>query len=308
MSLSGNAAGAGEASHLGIQQIQFVGSHNSYKRAMDREHFIALEKRNPQAARSLEYSHIPLVEQLNLGLRKLELDVFNTARFTVGHVQDIDMNSHCTPLEDCLRQIVQWSDANPQHVPLWISINAKDQQIDGLSPVTAFGATAFARLDAVLNAVLAHRLLRPHEVKQPGLPPTWPAVDAARGKVIVILDEGGAKREIYLQNWLHRPMFTTVGMDHPAAAIFVINDPINRFDEIRAAVRAGYMVRTRADADTHEARANDTRRRTAAFASGAHAVSTDYYLPAESVGSDYQVPVSVRCNPVSAPADCRFTE
>jgi len=54
-----------------------------------------------------------------------------------------------------------------------------------------------------------------------------------------------------------------------------------------ADVKAGFVVRTRADADTVEARSNDTTRRDAALQSGAQYVSTDYPHP-ETRLSDYQ--------------------
>jgi hypothetical protein len=80
---------------------------------------------------------------------------------------------------------------------------------------------------------------------------------------------------------------------------------------IRVAVRRGYVVRTRADADTREARAGDTARRRAAFASGAQWVSTDFPAPgmAARFGSAYEVRLPghrpARCNPVTAPPGCR---
>jgi hypothetical protein len=69
------------------------------------------------------------------------------------------------------------------------------------------------------------------------------------------------------------------------------------------------MVRTRADADTREARINDAQRRQAAFASGAQAISTDYYLPTNPFGNAYRVHVSgaIQCNPVTAPQGCSQT-
>lgn len=73
-------------------------------------------------------------------------------------------------------------------------------------------------------------------------------------------------------------------------------------------VEAGYMVRTRADANTIEARTGETRRREAAFASGAHVVSTDYYRPDSTMGTGYQVSLPGgepgRCNPLTAPDWC----
>ena len=102
-------------------------------------------------------------------------------------------------------------------------------------------------------------------------------VNKARGKFILILDEGGAKRDMYYEGWQQRPMFTNAPEGHPAAAIMIINDPIREFDEIQRLVKAGYMIRTRADADTREARDNDTSRKIAAFKARTQVVSTDYY-------------------------------
>ncbi len=294
-----------------LNQIQFVGSHNSYKMAMDTAVAAQLKERNPQAAQALDYAHPPLSEQLDLGLRKLELDVFYDpagGRFPVGHVQQIDMNSQCSPLRRCLEALRLWSAQHPKHVPIWISFNAKDGKIAGLPDPEAFTAEAFARLDQVVLDVLAGQLLTPAMVKSPAGNLDWPALSAARGKIILILDEGGGKRDMYAANWRERPMFINVPAEHPAAAIMIINDPIAQGDVIRQLVEAGYMVRTRADADTREARTGDTSRRDAAFASGAQAISTDYYRPDPRLDATYQVriPGGVRCNPVNSGPDCNL--
>lgn len=271
----------------------------------------ALKRRNPQAAAALEYEHAPLAEQLDAGMRKLELDVFceGEGRFTVGHVQRIDMNSHCASLRGCLEQILTWSDAHPDHAPIWIGFNAKDQVIEGLPDPRPFDARSFDEMDAVLREALGGRLILPAQVIQES-GPRWPRLRDARGKFILVLDEAGRKRQLYHANWQARPMFTTVAEGTPGAAVLVLNDPLQQAERITRAVRSGYLVRTRADADTVEARTNDTRRRDAAFASGAHAVSTDYYQPARHFGTDYQVRLqgTVRCNPVNAPPDCRLPE
>lgn len=292
---------------LRINQVQFVGSHNSYKQAMSPEHFAALKARNPQAAASLEYWHLPLNEQLDLGIRKLELDVFydpGAGRFVVGHVQDIDMNSHCATLTECLTQLVAWSDAHPRHIPLWISFNAKDQAIEGLSTPVKFDAVALELLDERLLTALADRLITPADVM--GL--RWPTLASARGKFILILDEQGSKREWYEDNWRNRPMFANWPEDHPGARIMIRNDPIAQGDEIRALVDQGYLVRTRADADTLEARRGDRSRLQAALDSGAQAISTDYYQPASHFDTDYVVRFAPRCNPRNTRKGCQLSE
>jgi hypothetical protein len=291
---------------LYINQIQFVGSHNSYKMAMPDGFVKQLLKLNPKVVEALEYEHRPIAEQLDLGMRKLELDVFYVAdenQFLVGHVQQIDMNSNCGTLRICLKQVSEWSKNNPSHAPVWIGFNAKDEEILGLPDPEAFTPAAFALMDSIIEEVVGDQLIRPIQVA--GL--NWPLLSEARGKFIMILDEGGVKRDMYYEGWQQRPMFTNAPEGHPATGIMILNEPVEQFDEIQRLVAAGYMVRTRADADTQEARDNDARRRDAAFASGAQAISTDYYLPATHFGNDYQVilPQAIRCNPVTAPADCR---
>ena len=69
-------------------------------------------------------------------------------------------------------------------------------------------------------------------------------------------------------------------------------------------------MRTRADADTREARANDPRRLEAALASGAQFISTDY-LWADPRFTAYvaQLPdgKTVRCTPIRN-ENCRIAE
>ena len=294
---------------ISINQIQFVGSHNSYKQAMPDSFVKQLMKVNPKLLESLDYEHIPLGDQLDLGIRKLELDIFYLAeerRFLVGHVQQIDMSSNCESLRICLTQIISWSDDNPSHSPIWISFNAKDNYILGLPTPEVFTPEAFLLMDSIFEEMFGDKLIRPRDI----VDLQWPFLSEARGKFILILDEDGIKRDIYFEGWKQRPMFINAPEGHPAAAIMIINDPIGQFDEIQRLVKAGYMIRTRADADTREARDNDTRRKVAAFESGAQAVSTDYYIPATHFGNEYQVslPEPVQCNPITAPKNCRVSE
>jgi hypothetical protein len=69
----------------------------------------------------------------------------------------------------------------------------------------------------------------------------------------------------------------------------IVNEPVTCFHYIQKLARAGYLVRTRADADTHESRQNDYTRMQAVFDSGAHFVTTDYYRPNPDFGIGYQV-------------------
>ena len=85
--------------------------------------------------------------------------------------------------------------------------------------------------------------------------------------------------------------------------------PLSQSPSIPDLVAAGYLVRTRADADTVEARAGNTVPRDAALASGAQFVSTDYPVEDPAFGTGYVVRIPggmpARCNPVNAPPACR---
>ena len=61
---------------LTINQLQFVGSHNSYKLKMNPFALAALSVWDSKVAQSLDYSHVPRNARLEIDVRKLELDVF----------------------------------------------------------------------------------------------------------------------------------------------------------------------------------------------------------------------------------------
>ena len=323
LALACGGAWAAAPEALRLNEIQLIGTHNSYKADMDPQRMAALREAKPELAATLQYGHLPLAVQLDGPVRKLELDVFydpggelfgrasglpGESAFPVLHVQNLDDRSRCRNLLACLATVSTWSDAHPGHLPLFISFNAKDDVIDqpGFLRPRPFGEDAWLALDAELRAALGDRLLTPAEVFEDGSL-SWPWLEDARGRVLTILDEGGDKLRQYAARWRERAMFANLPEHSEGAAILIVNDPLADFARIQRLVRDGYIVRTRADADTREARSGDTRRRDAAFASGAQLVSTDYILPAP-FGTGYQVVMPGggvgRCNPLLVPAGC----
>ncbi|HEY2999460.1 MAG TPA: Ca2+-dependent phosphoinositide-specific phospholipase C, partial [Acidimicrobiales bacterium] len=136
-------------------------------------------------------------------------------------------------------------------------------------------------------------------------------LDQVRGQVMFMLDDHGAKRDAYraqLPDLADREIFVDVPETDPDAAVMVVNDPLGDGDRIRDLVSTGFIVRTRADADTVQARTGDTSMRDAAFASGAQYVSTDYVFPEDPFHTGYTVDLPgdtpARCNPVNAPRQC----
>jgi hypothetical protein len=121
----------------------------------------------------------------------------------------------------------------------------------------------------------------------------WPSLKAARGRVMFALDappEQVARYRGDRRVLEGRVAFVNIEETSPAAGYITLNDAKTQGARIAAAVKSGILVRTRADADTKEARANDRSTQAAAFASGAQYISTDYMVPDARFGA-YQVEV-----------------
>jgi hypothetical protein len=244
----------------------------------------------------------------------------------VLHVQDADFESNCFTFVQCLATIESWSDAHPGHVPILVLVEVKDDvipDIPGLGfsftvPIP-FGADELDTVDEEIRQVFPiEKIITPDEVR--GARDTleeaigldgWPTLGRSRGRVLFALDNGGAKKADYIDghpSLRGRIMFTSSGPGEPEAAFVKLNDPIGDFDRIQELVEAGFIIRTRADSDTVEARLGETMKRDLALASGAQFVSTDYPVPDPALGTGYEVRIPMGmpagCNPISAPPEC----
>jgi len=325
------------ADELRLNEIQVIGTHNSYHVAPDAGARSLIGLFSKRGAESWDYSRESLDKQLDAGLRQFELDVFadpEGGRYAAAdtpsedalrqpgmkvlHVPGVDSGSAHPTLVGGLTAMRDWSLAHPRHVPVLILLELKDTADNPLwkKPI-AFDRKQMEAVEAEILDVFERRhLLVPDDVR--GESATlreavttrgWPTVESLRGKVLFCLDNEGRHRTLYLEgnpSLEGRLLFVSVPRDHPAAAWMKKNDPVGGFDEIQALVRDGFLVRTRADADTKEARANDPSRREKALTSGAQCVSTDF-PEADPRFSDYAVELAggvvARANPVSAPVD-----
>jgi hypothetical protein len=104
----------------------------------------------------------------------------------------------------------------------------------------------------------------------------WPSLSECLGKIIFILE--GNNEHIYHRYAYQHPMFVYGNSTDENTAFVLRNDPIGHEKEILE-LTSKFIVRTRSDAGTIEARNNDYRRFNAAWQSGAQIISTDYYMP-----------------------------
>ncbi len=328
-----NSAHKNSLEEIKLNDIQLIGSHNSYKVAIERPILDYLFQLDSATGRSLQYEHPPFTKQLELGLRNLELDVFNDPEgghysnpkgldivkasgntplpfdkegklkvpgLKVFHVQEIDFRSHQLLFKDALTELKKWSDKNTGHTPIIVTINAKDGEIPNTRKPLVFDAEALQNIDAEIGSIFSEeKLITPDLVRgkrttleEAVVKDGWPKLASVRGKFLFVLDEADAKQDLYLQKFpalKGAALFVNKEEGNPEAAFRIVNDPITDFDKIKELVALGYMVRTRADADTKESRTDDYSKFEKAKASGAQVITTDYYVPSKLFKSDYKV-------------------
>jgi hypothetical protein len=203
----GPAAGSGQPAKrpLRMNELQVIGTHNSYHRELSKAERAAHDGvygGAPIYDGFLAYSHASLPNQLGRqGARGLELDLFpdpegglyanpllrqrlmagpltdpewHRPGIKVLHTADLDYNSSCVQLVTCLRRVRRWSRANPDHVPVLVMLELK-----GTDPVAAavggvqvppWDRAALNALDAEIRSVFRpNELITPDDVRRRGL-------------------------------------------------------------------------------------------------------------------------------------------
>jgi hypothetical protein len=376
---------SGYPKDLKINQIQVLGTHNSYAKPVDpkvlklatgimdkfkdsyfdkmsQEEKAKFQEYHPNGldfAEALNYNHPDFNEQLNAGLRNLEIDVYydptgnrftkpasyeflkkqgvtdlatfstedlDKPGFKVMHIADLDFRTHYTTFKKALHALKEWSDKNPNHIPIFIQIEAKDSGLPifpNAAEVLRFDQKAFDDLDQEVVSVLGrNKIITPDDVKgkyktlnEAVLHNNWPKINDSKGKFVFILLPSSAgisnNESPYLTghpSLKGRMMFIESAPGKDYSAFILYDNALVRQNEIQQRVKEGYLVRTRSDIETYEAKVNDRTREKAAFSSGAQVVSTDFFKKGNTYGTDYYVTMpggeTARCNPVNAPESC----
>jgi len=342
-----------------LNELQVIGTHNSYHREISEREQAAYDAaiNTPGDYEAfLAYSHAALPRQFaRQNVRGLELDLLGDPqgglyaapliRASVGlgplpdpawrapgikvlHIPDVDYRTTCVQLVTCLRQVRDWSQAHPDHVPIPIMLELKrsDPRIVEVGGVVApaWDAAALDALDAEIRSVFAAgEMITPDDVRRGRetlegsvLRHGWPKLRASRGKVMFLLDnDPGAIRDAYIAgrpNLEGRAVFTNSRPGLGDTAFIKRNEPrMTNTAQIADLVRQGYYVRTRSDVPLATVLANDTSMLDAALVSGAQLISTDFPQIGMSAryDSDFvaELPAGgpARCNPVNAPPGCR---
>jgi hypothetical protein len=188
---------------LKLNQIQVIGTHNSYHAGIAPNESKLWQAKNAASYKGLDYQHQPLPQQFDSGVRQIELDVYADTKgglyahpsgpsmvaaaklppdpdfdpnrvmskpgFKVMHVQDVDYRSTCQPFTACLEQVRQWSRAHPDHVPIFILVETKQGKPRSelhLTEPEPFTSSTFDALDAEIRSVFPpDEMITPDDVR-----------------------------------------------------------------------------------------------------------------------------------------------
>lgn len=308
-----------------LNSLRWLGSHNSYRPDLDPAALAHQRQVMGERSRGVEYGHPPIKVQLDLGLRQLEFDpyadtagglyagpyandlakaaIMKAPGAKVLHAPVVDARTLCLRLSDCFAEVADWSKAHPDHEPIVLFVNAKEEpfNIPAIPNPPLWTEADFAAVDAdAIKTFGRDRIVTPDDVR--GVRATlrdgvtsggWPTAASARGKVLLVLDANPRVEDAYRAghpSLRGRVLFGLYAETEPEAAVFNIQDPRTDEARIRALVAQGFLVRTRSDADTAEARTHDLARLQAAERSGAQIISTDYYPGApDPLGLKFEV-------------------
>jgi hypothetical protein len=195
-----------------------------------------------------------------------------------------------------LADFKKWSDTHPEHLPIYILIESKEETIGDKTNLFHFAKSIPFTPDICndmdteiksdfgdsLSQIITQDRVRGNfnTLNEAVLANNWPTVGASRGKFIIVLMgpaiPGYIKDHPSLKG---RAMFTFSDIYTPESAIIKYESPVTEQKLITEAVAKGYIVRTRADEPNHQNRTCDFSQMNAAFNSGAQIISTDYYRP-----------------------------
>lgn len=185
-----------------INEVQVIGTHNSYHIAPHESMMTIIKEINPGGGASIEYTHPPLSSQFsNLGIRQIELDVradpdgglyakpiglkmvaekglptdpvhdpegmLLKPGLKVLHVPDFDFRTTVLTFLEALRQVREWSTKHPEHFPILVMVEVKENRLGpGRTPTVPFDIGQLDRIDEeILSVFKRSQILVPDDVR-----------------------------------------------------------------------------------------------------------------------------------------------
>ncbi len=286
-----------------LNDLRMKGTHNSYHVKTPGVSTITPEN---------NYTHANLdVQADRLGVRQFELDVHYIPGMglRVYHTT-LDPSTNCLGFAGCMNILLNWSIANPHHAPLWIFVEPKNlpavvDELDILEMIQTEIATTWPE----------NMTITPTEVQGDAVDlrtaittEGWPTLQDSRGKTLFVLLDKTEIRDLYVERnptLENQTMFAIVDENHSLASVISFVNPETHGDRLRDASELGFMVRTRPDEATVEAREKNYTRFEQALETGANFITTDF--PGSDMEAEFAIWLPqgpVMCNPRTAPDHC----
>lgn len=274
-------------------EVSFLGTHNSYQK----ECVLARQKLFRDAstvtfglvkAEKAKFSADYLTDQLNLGVRSVELDVETVVSdgktsFVCSHAPVLDSPTHCYDFALALKEIKLWSDANPNHLPVTIIIEPKKVFIPDKN-MRYFSCAYANELGEQAKLTFGDTLITPADMmgnhsslKEMREADGWMTLSETRGHVMLLLHDTTVTdkyiaQDTSIKSQVMFPMLRYDSRDKDYASFLLINKPKDIQTQADEVLEKNLIIRTRSD-NYGSYKETDSQ---IALNSGAQIVSTDY--------------------------------
>lgn len=285
-------------SGIRFNEVSFIATHNSYQKSSVPAYIELIENLSVVSFGAMNrekpyYNSDTLTEQLNLGIRSIELDVETIVKggkvsFACCHSPIIDARSTCYDFALALQEIKMWSDANKGHLPITIIIEPKKIFIPEPG-MKFFDFDSVKHLDTLVKDVFGDKLLTPSDMignydsfKDMRENDGWPLLEETAGHVMFLLHECSVTEKYISQDKSMRtqsmfPMLRYKDIDRDCTSFVLMNYP-DQADEKSAELHEKHIIyRTMVD----DYGVKDDEREAYAFKCGAQIMSTDYPIKSD---------------------------
>ena len=293
-------------SGIKFNEISFLATHNSYQSESTEE-----VKKLYSNLSDLTFGLLPenkgefksetITDQLNSGIRSLEIDIEVFDRdgdvsFTCMHSPSIEMTTTCYDFELALKEIAMWSDNNPDHLPITIILEPKEFFLP-LEDMKKFSIDYADEMDKALRSVLGENLFTPADMLRDydsfgemRKADDWCKVSDMRGKVLILLHDCGATQKYIeldpsIKSQAMFPMLRQNDIERDCASFIIANDPDKLLKQKEAYAKSRVIIRTRCDSFGNAPQ----ERFEQAMATPAHIISTDYPPRTDNTSDSYVV-------------------
>lgn len=160
-------------------------------------------------------------QQLDAGVRFVEYDIHlgdyaKNGDYQIGHgspgaeVDHTPPNPASNDFADWLRMLAAWSDANPQHAPIALGLDAKNDFSSESSPAAGNPSA----LNDELLAILGDRMYTAAQLGDGA----WPSTSALQGRILVVLSGNQTNRQHYRSDQGNAP---AIGANAAGTAVVV---------------------------------------------------------------------------------------